>query len=202
MRKLFALLASLGLVLMAVAPVAAADPKLPAAGSSHDNAPFPLGERQAQLRAAGMQALLTGGAAAQGSNKRVRLGKAKFVELARTGEDKIWTVLGQFGTQVNPTYGGTVGPLHNQIPAPDRKVDNTSIWASDFNQAYYENMLFSQKTGAVSMRNYYTMQSSNRYTVTGQVEDWSTSRSTRRTTVPTTVATLSARGPGSLSVTR
>ncbi len=172
MRKLFALLASLGLVLMAVAPVAAADPKLPAAGSSHDNAPFPLGERQAQLRAAGMQALLTGGAAAQGSNKRVRLGKAKFVELARTGEDKIWTVLGQFGTQVNPSYGGTVGPLHNQIPAPDRKVDNTSIWASDFNQAYYENMLFSQKTGAVSMRNYYIMQSSNRYTVNGQVEDW------------------------------
>ena len=73
MRKLFALLASMALVTFAAAPVAAADPKLPATGSSHDNAPFPLGERQAQLRAAGMQALLTGGAAAQGSNKRVRL---------------------------------------------------------------------------------------------------------------------------------
>ena len=86
--------------------------------------------------------------------------------------DRIWTVLGEFGTQVNPTYGGTPGPVHNQIPQPDRTVDNTTIWSPDFTRAYYEHMLFSETPGDISMRNFYLEQSSNRYTVNGHVEDW------------------------------
>ena len=74
--------------------------------------------------------------------------------------------------QINPITGGTPGPLHNQIPQPDRSVDNTTIWTSDFTPAYFENLLFSEAPGAVSMRNYYISQSSNRYTVNGDVTDW------------------------------
>ena len=68
--------------------------------------------------------------------------------------------------------GGTPGPVHNQIPQPDRTVDNTTIWSPDFTRAYYEHMLFSETPGDISMRNFYLEQSSNRYTVNGHVEDW------------------------------
>ena len=56
----------------------------------------------------------------------------EYVELEREGEDSIWTVIGEFGTQIHPVTGGTPGPLHNQIPEPDRSVDNATIWRPDF----------------------------------------------------------------------
>ena len=69
-------------------------------------------------------------------------------------------------------HGGTPGPLHNQIPQPDRSVDNTTIWAPDFSKSYYENLLFSDAPGVSSMRNFYIEHSSGQYTVNGDVEDW------------------------------
>src|SRR5699024_8092272 len=45
-------------------------------------------------------------------------------------------------------------------------------WTADFTRNYYENLLFSGASGAVSMRNFYIEQSSNRYTVNGEVTDW------------------------------
>ena len=101
--------------------------------------------------------------------------KGQFVELEREGEDSIWTVIGEFGPLDHPApilYSGVPGPLHNEIPEPDRAVDNTTIWAPDFTEAYYEDLLFSEAPGAVSMRNFYIEQSSNRYTVNGDVTDW------------------------------
>ena len=56
-------------------------------------------------------------------------------------------------------HGGTAGPLHNQIPQPNRAVDNTTIWAPDFSQAYYENLLY-DKDAIPSMANFYLEQSS------------------------------------------
>jgi len=81
-------------------------------------------------------------------------------------------VLGEFGAQINPVTGGTPGPLHNQIPQPDRAVDNVSIWAPDFTEGYYEKLLFSDMAGDISMRNFYKELSSNRYTVNGDVTNW------------------------------
>jgi immune inhibitor A len=100
--------------------------------------------------------------------------KGKYVELERESEDLIFTVLGQFGTQVHPALGGQPGPLRNEIPEPDRTVDNTTIWAPDFSKPYFEKLLFSEKPGDVSMRNFYIEVSSNRYTVNGAVTDWVT----------------------------
>ena len=51
-------------------------------------------------------------------------------------------------------------------------MDNTTIWAPDFNQAYYTDLLFDDAPGANSMRKFYEEQSSNRYTVNGDVTDW------------------------------
>lgn len=142
------------------------------AGGKSDNPEHPLGKKQGELRKQGLHKLLKGQAQAKGANKVVQVAKGQYVELARQGEDKIFTVVAQFGNTISPTYGGTAGPQRNQIPQPDRTKDNTTIWAPDFNKAYYEDLLFSGAPGAVSMRNFYIEQSSNRYTVNGDVTDW------------------------------
>ena len=38
----------------------------------------------------------------------------------------------------------STGPLHNEIPKPDRKVDNSTMWDSNFDRRYYENMYFNR----------------------------------------------------------
>jgi immune inhibitor A len=81
--------------------------------------------------------------------------------LEREGEGTLWTVLGEFADL-----------QHNAIPEPDRTVDNTTIWAPDFSRDYYMDLLFADSPGANSMRNFYIEQSSNRYTVHGDVTDW------------------------------
>jgi immune inhibitor A len=154
------------------APPSDLQPQAVSKTKADDSPDAPLPEKQAKQRATAFKKMLTGKATASGSNKVVKLAKGQYVELARTGEDTIWTVLAQFGTTINPTYGGTAGPVRNQIPEPDRTVDNTTIWKADFNRAHYENILFNDTPGAISMRNFYKEQSSNRYTVNGDVTDW------------------------------
>ena len=146
---------------MAVAPG-------PDATSRHDDRAHPKGDLQRSLKQRALQARLAG----KSAGKVHRVANGQYVELDREGEDVIWTVLGEFGTQVNPTYGGLPGPLHNQIPQPNRAVDNTTIWAPDFSRAHYETLLFSDLPGAVSMRNFYKEVSSNRYAVNGALTDW------------------------------
>jgi len=137
-----------------------------------DDLKHPLGARQRALRQVGFEKLLRGQAVGRGNNRVVEVARGQYVELARQGEESIWTVLGEFGTAVNRTYGGAPGPLHNQIPQPDRNVDNSTIWAPDFNKAYFENLLFADAPGVISMRNFYKELSANRYTVNGDVTDW------------------------------
>jgi immune inhibitor A len=140
----------------------------PMIGANTDNPSHPLGDKQSALKEKALASKMNG----KTSGPVKEVAKGQFVELERQGEDSIWTVLGEFGNQIVLPQGGTPGPLRNQIPAPDRSVDNTTIWAPDFNRAYYENLLFSEAPGAVSMRNFYIAESSNRYTVNGDVADW------------------------------
>ena len=58
------------------------------------------------------------------------------------------------------------GPLHNEIPAPDRSVDNTTLWQADYDKAHYEDLYFTR------MADYYERQSANRYSVSGDVQGW------------------------------
>ena len=146
----------------------------PLFASDVDNAEHPLGKMQHEAMSLALEAKLNG--KVQSNEKIYKVGRTynriKYVELARENEDTIWTILAEFGDLIHPVTQGTPGPVHNQIPEPDRAVDNTTIWAPDFNQAYFENLLFSEMPNAVSMRNYYIEQSSNRYTVNGDVTDW------------------------------
>ena len=141
----------------------------PASFAGTDNLSHPLGEKQEALKQVALQKVAKG--EIPKGTKVGKVAKGQYVELAREGEDSILTILGEFGNTINPVTGGTPGPLHNQIPQPDRSTDNITIWAPDFTQAYYDDLLFDDRAGENSMRNFYKEQSSNRYTVNGEVTE-------------------------------
>jgi len=192
-RTYFAAALAAALVVLAVGATGASSGNTPNYSGQTaviDDLPGPLAQKQRALRAHAAELQLQGqiGADAKvalvaGIDGRGYTGKdrGQYVELDRTGEDTIWTTLSEFGTAqathnhgalgVIPHLGGP-GPVHNQIPAPDRSIDNSTIWAPNFNQAYYTNLLFSDAPGKSSMRNWYKEASSNQYAVNGTVEDW------------------------------
>ncbi|MEU1003371.1 immune inhibitor A domain-containing protein [Streptomyces tibetensis] len=99
-------------------------------------------------------------------------GDDKYVELGREKTDKIFTILVEFGDKVDSRYGGTAGPLHNAIPKPDRKKDNSTAWRADYDQDYFQDLYFGHGKGVDSVKTYYEKQSSGRYSVDGEVSDW------------------------------
>src|SRR4051812_7402305 len=66
----------------------------------NDNPNHPLGDHQRELRMRGLQAKLNG----KTTGKTHQVAKGQFVELSREGEDSIWTVVAQFGTQIHSFY--------------------------------------------------------------------------------------------------
>jgi immune inhibitor A len=122
-----------------------------------DDRQDPLTQTQRDLRKTALEARLKGKA----YGKKHEVARGQYVELEREGEDPVWTVLGDFSDFA-----------HNSIAEPDRNVDNSTIWAADFSRDYYLDMLFSEGKNVNSMRQFYIEQSSNRYTVYGDVTDW------------------------------
>jgi immune inhibitor A len=126
-------------------------------GYKGDDWPHPKGEKQRALRQEGLQAKLAG--KAQGKTHEVA--KGQYVELERTGEDSIFTILVEYSDFPR-----------NSIAEPDRSVNNTTAWTADFNRDHFMDLMFSEVPGAVSVRNFYIELSANRYTVNGDVTDW------------------------------
>jgi immune inhibitor A len=182
-----------------VAPGAAAAPtvapKAAEAGSS-DNLPNPLEDKRTALRQTAITGVLDGNLETEqrGDSTVVKVGsetvsaanpnargtakskkQGQYVELSRETMDRVFVVLTEFGDQASPyppadNAQRTEGPLHNQIPKPKRKVDNSTIWRADYSQAYFQNLYFDDN--AESLRAYYETQSSGRYSVNGEVTDW------------------------------
>jgi immune inhibitor A len=143
--------------------------------TTDDNLRGPLAVKQDALRQKALEKRLKGDKSAQG--KVVTLGKGQSVQLEREGTDKIFVVIAEFGDQQypNPIFQGpppdgsatdVTGPRHNEIPQPDRAVDNTTLWQKDYDRAHYTNMYFTR------MAKYYETQSSGRYSVEGAVTEW------------------------------
>ena len=130
-----------------------------------DKRSHPLGEKAAALRANALEAVISGKASADGGVYEVAPGE--FVTLETTGTGWVWTVPGEFSDL-----------LHNTIPEPDRAVDNSTIWEDPdlggFDEAYYDEMLYTEGEGVNSMAEYFLEISSGRYTVTGDCVDWVT----------------------------
>ena len=118
-----------------------------------------------------------------GKGASVKLGKHKYGRVAQTGTDKIFVVLAEFGNARHSAYCDSTdeqacpfpsdgspqrydGPLHNQIPKPDRTTDNSTLWQKDYNRSHYENMYFNR------MKTFYNQQSSGKYSIDGDVTEW------------------------------
>lgn len=92
--------------------------------------------------------------------------KGQYVELGLERTDKIFVILVEYGNGAGASLPATAGPLHNQIPEPNRSTDNNTIWQANYDRAHFEDMYFNK------MAQYYQTQSSGRYTVNGQVTEW------------------------------
>lgn len=175
------------------AKVSAADRQDPTAPSKEQvkhNLEGPYSKQQEQARKAALEQVLSGkkDVEQRGASKIVKLDDKKYVELGREKTDKIFTILVDFGDQVDntttfdpdgpgpkpavPKYGGNPGPLHNQIAQPDRTVNNSTAWRKDFNRAYFQDLYFGTGAGKNSLKTYYEKTSSGRYSVDGEVADW------------------------------
>ncbi|MGW7240438.1 immune inhibitor A domain-containing protein [Streptomyces sp. NPDC054804] len=176
--------ASAGFTTFAVAQAATkpagstVDRKDPSTKQDEHNLDGPLSKTQEAQRQEALDQVIAGKAQVKDrdGSKVVQLkgkkGDSKYVELGREKTDKIFTILVEFGDQSDPRYGGTVGPLHNQIAAPDRTKDNSTAWQADYNQAHFQDLYFGTGKKTESLKKYYEKQSSGRYSVDGEVTDW------------------------------
>jgi immune inhibitor A len=140
--------------------------------SKRDNRPGPLTKQQNRLKTKALTMLQNGSAklkAQPGGGSTVELSDGTFVEFPIEKEDKVFTILSEFGAAGSGKLGTTPGPLHNEIPEPDRSVNNSTAWVDDFNVAHYNEMF---NGAGDSFKDYYRQLSSGRYTAINTVEDW------------------------------
>lgn len=161
-------------------PAASVDRHDPADHEHADehNLDGPLSKTQEAQREEALQQVISGDATVKDrdGSQVVKLdskkGKSKYVELGREKTDKIFTILVEFGDQIDSRYGGTAGLLHNQIAEPDRAKDNSTAWQADYDQKYFQDLYFGTGKNDESVKKYYEKQSSGRYSVEGEVSDW------------------------------
>ena len=147
----FALVAGLTTMPAAAAPgdvaTRSADVE-PTASLGEDNLPHPLADQREAERTEALAKLIAGEVKSEKrtGSEVIKLGHGKYVEYKKkeTKTDPVLTFLTEFGDATYPAAGGTAGPLHNQIAAPNRTNDNTTIWRSDFTPAYYKELLFAK----------------------------------------------------------
>jgi M6 family metalloprotease-like protein len=180
----------LGFVATATIPLLATSLQLPAsaspaAGSGTDGAsaakaddrPSALDDERRRLNQRAVRLVLKGERKVQkrGGSKAVRVSDGEWAEFGVAGSDQIFTTLVEFGERRDRKYrDAPAGPLHNQIPQPDRSVDNTTYWTSDFNRQHYLDMFFNglPDQNSESVKKVYEEMSSGQYTVGGDVGDW------------------------------
>jgi immune inhibitor A len=170
------------------APSPAKDPKYQ--NRAHD-LPNPLGDRQRALTREAVEKLVKGEATTEtrGGQRVIKLAgnakapkgsvaaKDRYVSYPVEREEDIFTILTDFGTQTKEPQGGTPGPVHNNIPEPDRNWDgnstddNSTYWTKDFNRQHYQDMMFGD---GESFKNFYAKQSNGRFAAKGDVSDWVT----------------------------
>ena len=156
------------------------------------------------MRQKALQKVLAGKATPTGKNKVVKLAKGQYVELARESTDKIFVVLAEFGdtqyprpplhgaagrTAAPPTFDGSAA---QQIPAPDRAVDNSHPVAGRLQPGPLRQHVLQPDGEVLRVRSPRAATPSRATSPSG-----SRCRSTRRATAATTAAASSATPPGS-----
>ena len=160
----------------------------PAAASRPDDLPNPRADAAAAERKDAIAKLVRGDATtttingnrvievkSTGKDAKGKTLQSKYVNYPVEREEDIFTVLVDFGDQINPNTGGTAGPQHNQIPKPDRTWDgsatddNSTYWVQDFDRAHYLDLMFGS---GESFKDFYLKQSNGRFLAKGDVSDW------------------------------
>lgn len=119
------------------------DPTAPAKEQVQHNLKGPFSDQQAQAREAALDQVLSGKKTVEqrGASKVVKLDDKKYVELGREKTDKIFTILVEFGDQVDsttmfdpdgpdgpkpaaPKYGAT--PVRRATRSPSRTAPRTT----------------------------------------------------------------------------
>ena len=107
----------------------------------------------------------------RGDSKAVRVAPGQWAQYGLQSSDNILTFLIEFSDQKDPRFpDAPAGPLHNEIPAPDRSDDNSTYWTGDFSRQHFLDMFFGSQSE--SFAGVYEELSSGRYTVDGDVSDW------------------------------
>ncbi|RJQ82229.1 M6 family metalloprotease domain-containing protein [Pseudonocardiaceae bacterium YIM PH 21723] len=139
------------------------------------------GNTQVEQRGASKVAKVGTKAATQRQQQEKSARTDQYVELSREKTDNIFVVLVEFGNERDPKYPDQDtdpntpgparfdGPLHNQIPEPNRGTDNKTIWNKDYSQQYFQDLYFGK---GESVKSWYEKQSSGRYSVDGTVTPW------------------------------
>lgn len=145
----------------------------PAHTKKHDRPGPKTHEQRSEMRKA-LEMLETGSRKLSnraGGGATVKLKNGRYVEFPVNRTDKVLTLLGEFGTDADPDLGTDPGPVHNQIPEPDRTQDNSTNWTEDFDKAHYDEMF---NGSGESFKSFYKEASSGRYDVSVTTEDWVT----------------------------
>lgn len=106
----------------------------------------------------------------KGKGKSVKIAPGQWVQYGLESTDQLLTFLVEFGDQVDSRFPtAPAGPLHNQIPEPDRAVDNTTAWTANYDRGHYQDLFFGR---GESMATVYEELSSGRYSIEGDVSEW------------------------------
>jgi M6 family metalloprotease-like protein len=147
---------------------------VPSAARVDDRPDAAEAERRALSQKA-TELVVQGKAPIQNKNgtKSVRVAPGQWAQYGVQSSDNILSFLIDFGDKVDARFpAAQAGPVHNQIPAPDRSKDNSTYWTDDFDRQHYLDMFFGEQ--GESFRGVYEEMSSGRYTVGGDVSDWVT----------------------------
>ena len=108
----------------------------------------------------------------KGQGQAVQVSPGQWAQYGLQSTDNILTFLIEFGDQIDTRFpSAPAGPVHNEIPQPDRSVDDTTYWVEDFNRDHFQDIFYGD---GESMTSLYREMSSGRYTVQGDTSDWVT----------------------------
>jgi len=157
----------------APSPDSGATPGPQAAPQHEDDRPDKLEEKRRETRAVAFEKVVNGEARVQDRNgsKSVRVAPGQWAQYELDSSDEVLSFLVEFGDTVDERFPtAPAGPLHNEIPEPDRETDNTTYWVEDFDRQHYLDMFF-EGTGE-TFKGVYEEMSSGRYTLNGDVSEW------------------------------
>jgi immune inhibitor A len=137
--------------------------------SKRDDRPDRMEERRRELTKRGTEMVIRGQRKVQNRNgsKAVQVAPGQWAQYGLQNSDELFSILVEFD-------GSETGPLHNQIPEPDRTSDNSTYWKPDFDRQHYMDMFFNGMAdqNGESFKQIYEEMSSGRYTVEGDVSEW------------------------------